>query len=123
MTLAGSLACQLFLKHCVRKMAKKSSNTEKNDCLQKLEVLSRFAVPTILPDGNGGFTPCPQLLTEDEAIRFLRLDSIDVEDPANTLKYYRQKGLLRATQVGKCIRYRRVELEKLLDKLTDINPR
>lgn len=79
--------------------------------------------PAVLPDGNGGFTPCPELLTENEAIRFLRLDGIDVEDPANTLRYYRKKGLLQATQVGKCIRYRRIELERLLERLTEVNPR
>jgi hypothetical protein len=77
----------------------------------------------VLPDGNGGFTPCPELLTEDEAIRFLRLDNINTEVPSNTLRYYRNKGLLRATQVGKCIRYRRIELEKLLERLTEANPR
>ena len=64
-------------------------------------------------------SPCPELLTEPEAIRYLRLDLIDVEDPANTFRYYRNRGLLRATQVGKCVRYRRVEL----DRLTDVNPR
>ncbi|MCF7955257.1 MAG: helix-turn-helix domain-containing protein [Phycisphaerae bacterium] len=83
----------------------------------------RFIPPTVLPDGNGGFTPCPELLTEEEAIRFLRLDLISVEDSSGTLRYYRKKGLLRATQVGKCIRYRRIELEKLLEKLTEVNPR
>ena len=67
--------------------------------------------------------PCPELLTEKEAIRYLRLDGIDIEDPTGTLRYYRKKGLLRATQVGKCIRYRRIELERLLDKLTENNPR
>jgi len=66
---------------------------------------------------------CPELLTEEEAIRYLRLDVIDIEDPAGTLRYYRKKGLLRATQVGKCIRYRRIELERLLDRLTENNPR
>jgi len=79
--------------------------------------------PAVLPDGNGGFTPCPELLTDDEAIRFLRLDGINAENPANTLRYYRKKGFLRATQVGKCIRYRRIELEKLLERLTEANPR
>jgi hypothetical protein len=77
----------------------------------------------VLPDGNGGFTPCPELLTESEAIRFLRLDGINIEDAGNTLRYYRRRGLLRATQVGKCIRYRRIELERLLDRLTEANPR
>lgn len=32
--------------------------------------------PSALPDGNGGFTPCPQLLTEDELIRYLRIPEI-----------------------------------------------
>ena len=83
----------------------------------------QLMTPVVLPDGNGGFTPCPELLTEDEAIRFLRLDGINAENPANTLRYYRKKGFLRATQVGKCIRYRRIELEKLLERLTEANPR
>jgi hypothetical protein len=67
--------------------------------------------------------PCPELLTEEEAVRYLRLDLIDVDDPAGTLRYYRNRGLLRGTQVGKCVRYRRIELERLLDRLTDSNPR
>ena len=83
----------------------------------------KFISPAVLPDGNGGFAPCPELLTKDEAIRFLRLDNINTEIPSNTLRYYRKKGLLRATQVGKCIRYRRIELEKLLERLTEANPR
>ena len=66
---------------------------------------------------------CPELLTEKEAARYLRLDEVGIEDPGGTLRYYRKKGLLRATQVGKCIRYRRIELERLLDKLTEVNPR
>jgi hypothetical protein len=34
-----------------------------------------------------------------------------------------RKGLLKATQVGKYIRYRRVELENFLAKITEENPR
>ena len=83
----------------------------------------KFITPAVLADGNGGFTPCPELLTKEEAIRFLRLDGIDIENPGNTLTYYRKKGLLRGTQVGKRIRYRRIELERLLDRLTESNPR
>lgn len=32
--------------------------------------------PAVLPDGNGGFTPCPDLLTEDELIRYLRISDV-----------------------------------------------
>ncbi len=53
----------------------------------------------------------------------MRLDGIKTKDSANTLRYYRRKGLLRATQVGKSIRFRRIELERLLEELTETNPR
>ncbi|MCG3132883.1 MAG: hypothetical protein FLDDKLPJ_03749 [Phycisphaerae bacterium] len=74
----------------------------------------------VLPDGNGGFDPCPELLTEGEAVRYLRLDTTGVRDPRQSLRYYRERGLLRATKVGRCLRYRRVELERLLERLTDL---
>jgi hypothetical protein len=74
------------------------------------------STPHVLPDGNGGFLPCPELLTEEEAIRYLRL-SAD-RNPARTLRYYREKGLLRATTVGRHLLYRRVELEAFLARLT-----
>ena len=35
--------------------------------------LASPVAPAVLPDGNGGFTVCPELLTEEELIRFLRL--------------------------------------------------
>jgi len=94
----------------------KNRVSESNDrgFLETPKGFSDLITPTVLPDGKGGFVPCPELLTEEEAIRYLRLDAIKVEDPAGTLRYYRKKGLLRATQVGKSIRYRRVELERLL---------
>lgn len=68
-------------------------------------------------------TPCPELLTEEEAIRYLRLDETGVADPARSLRHYRERGLLRATQVGRRLRYRRVELDRALDRLTEENPR
>ena len=63
--------------------------------------------------------PCPELLTQDEAIRFLRLDVDGPRDPGKTLRYYREKGLLRATQVGKRLRYQRKELLEFLDRPTE----
>jgi len=77
----------------------------------------------ILPGPNGQYQPCPELLTEAEAIRYLRLDTIGIGDPAATLRRYRENGLLRGTQVSKKIFYRRIELEKFLEKVTEDNPR
>ena len=113
---------QIPCGNMVFEMKTQGANKDRKQAEQPT-VFADLVMTAVLPDGNGGFTPCPELLTEREAIRFLRLDDISVEDPANTLRYYRKKGLLRATQVGKCIRYRRVELERLLNRLTEANPR
>ena len=61
---------------------------------------------------------CPELLTKDEAVRYLRLDVDGPKNPVETLRHYREKGLLHGTQVGKRLLYRRVELERFLDKQT-----
>lgn len=74
--------------------------------------------PEVLPDGNGGFVQCPYLLTEAEAILFLRLDKQRAA-AVNTLSHYRERKLLRATILGKNRFYTRPELEHFLDVLTD----
>jgi hypothetical protein len=71
----------------------------------------------VLPDGNGGFTPCPPLLTEEEAIRFLRLDGQKAK-PKNTLQHYRERGILKATIIGKNLFYTRKSLVEFLDRVT-----
>jgi hypothetical protein len=68
-------------------------------------------------------TPCPELLTEAEAIRYLRLDTIKISDPSATLRAYRKRGLLKGTQVSKAIFYRRCELDAFLERQTTENPR
>ena len=73
-----------------------------------------ITAPVILPDGKGGFTPCPELLTESEACLYLRLDEDGSSNPKRTLKYYRDKGQLIAIKVGKKNRYRRQDLENFL---------
>ncbi len=77
--------------------------------------------PTWLP-GNPP-TPCPELLTEEEAIRYLRLDTVDIRNRKATLRRYREQGLLRGTQVSKRVFYRRVELERFLASITENNHR
>lgn len=59
-------------------------------------------------------TPVPDLLTEEDAIRFLRLDDGTTKHPATTLEYYRSEGLLRGTRVGKRLRYLKSELLNFL---------
>jgi len=73
--------------------------------------------------GPEGPEPCPELLTEIEAIRYLRLDTIKIQHPEATLRRYRDMGLLRGTQVSKGVFYRRIELDRLLERLTEENKR
>ena len=74
-----------------------------------------YVSPSFFPDGK---TRVPDVLTEPEAIRFLRLDICGSKNPPATLKYYRDKGLLRATRLSKRNCYTRTELLRFLDELT-----
>ena len=76
-----------------------------------------FTIP--LPDGNGGFTPCPELMTEEEAIRFLRLNTLGVIKPANTLRYYREKKKLHATKIGNRNFYTRRACIEFMENMTE----
>jgi hypothetical protein len=74
--------------------------------------------PTPLPDGAGGYSPCPALLTEDEAIRYLRLDTIGRKDPSKTLQFYRERGLIKPTRISNVNFYMRSELDTFLVTMT-----
>lgn len=65
--------------------------------------------------------PVPDLLTEEEAIKFLRLDDGGTKHPATTLEYYRSEGLLKGTRVGRRLRYLKSELLNFLDTQTQKN--
>jgi len=65
-----------------------------------------------LPSGR----PAPVLLTEGEAIELLRLDTIDIKHPADTLRRYRESGLLRGTKIGLKIFYSLPELLSFIDR-------
>ena len=67
--------------------------------------------------------PCPGLLTEEEAVRYLRLDTISISKPSVSLRRYRKRGLLRGTQISKRIFYRRIELDRFIERATDRNSR
>ena len=53
----------------------------------------KLEIASVMPDGNGNFTFCPELLTEDELIQFLRIQQIsnskDHHNVVEHLKRYR----------------------------------
>lgn len=69
-----------------------------------------FAV--FLPNGK----PAPFVMTQAEAIHFLRLDNI--KHPENTLAYYQAKGLLHGTFIGKRRFYMVTELVEFAKRVT-----
>jgi hypothetical protein len=59
-------------------------------------------VPAVLPDGDGGFTPCPELLTEDELIRYLRIREVsNGGDPHNVVENLKRMHDLTCIHVCK----------------------
>ena len=71
---------------------------------------------SILSDGQGSYQPAFELMTESEAVKFLRLD--DQANPSLTLRYYREQKKLRATHIGKTLKYSRKELQSFIDAMT-----
>jgi hypothetical protein len=66
--------------------------------------------PVYMPDGS----IMPELLTEQEACIFLRIDM--ESNPTRTLKYYRDKGQLRAVKIGTNLLYPKQELLSFIPK-------
>ena len=78
-----------------------------------------IALVEAMPDGKGGWQPVPALMTEEEVVRFLRLDTEDGADPAQTLARYRNAGQLVAIKVGRWNRYRRQDVEDFLARKSE----
>lgn len=63
----------------------------------------------------------PDLMTPVEAAMFLLLDEDHSPRSARrTLDYYRDQGLLKATKIGRRVRYLKIELEEFLKKKTEL---
>ena len=60
---------------------------------------NKYFTLSVLPDGTGDFTPCPELMTEEELIRYLRIPQIsnskDHHNVIEHLKRYRDLPRIR----------------------------
>lgn len=57
--------------------------------------------------------------TAEEVVVFLRLDQTGIKDPLLSLRYYRERGLLRGVKIGLKLRYRQTDLLDFLDRLAE----
>ena len=76
-----------------------------------------------MPDGKGGYMPAPEIMSEAEVIRFLRLDESGAKHPKETLRRYRKKFGLKAVQLGKSVRFPLQEVCVFIKLLSEKNPR
>ena len=67
------------------------------------------------PDGR----PVPEVLNEQEAIEFLRLDD-GPKHPEVSLQYYRSEGLLKGVKIGRKLRYTKTELLRFLERISEL---
>ena len=81
--------------------------------------MTEFPPIIFMPNGQ----PAPLLMTENEAIKFLRIDTVDIKHPNATLRRYRDCGLLRTVQISKTALYPLAELQKFIARKTEEDPR
>lgn len=73
-----------------------------------------------MPSGR----PAPPLLTTQELIEILRIDTAGVKFPQSTLERYRRlyPSTLRPVQVSRKVFYRLRDALELIDRLAEANP-
>ena len=69
-----------------------------------------------MPDGR----PAPWVMVEDDVIKFCRLDKVGLGEPRNTLRYYREKGTLKATRIRRGTVYTMPSVLEFLETLTNL---
>lgn len=75
----------------------------------------------MMPDGKGGWMPVPPTLTEDEAIRYLRLDTLlKLKNPHKTLERYRAEGHLESCCISNTNFYTPELLQRFKAKMADL---
>lgn len=70
--------------------------------------------PIYMGDG----TVVPELMLEEELVKFLRMRELGIKNPKNTLRYYRERGILRPCRIGGRNAYTRRAALEFLEKLT-----
>ena len=79
----------------------------------------QLITPVVLPDGNGGFTPCPDLMTEEELIFFLRISQISGSiDHHNTIEHLKRVRNLPRIHICNKTLYPREAILKWVERET-----
>lgn len=79
--------------------------------------MSSVIRPICMPDGKGGMMVAPELMTEEEAIRFLRFRDIGVKNPSRGLSHLRHSGKLGCVRQSRRSLYPLNELLRYISEL------
>ena len=72
-----------------------------------------------MPDGNGYFTPCPELLTEDELVLFLRIAEVtSSRDHHNVIEHLKRYRGLPRIHICNSVLYPMEAIRKWIEKET-----
>ena len=79
----------------------------------------KLDIAAVMPDGNGGFTPCPELLIEDELIKFLRIPQIsNSKDHHNVIEHLKRYRDLPRIQICNKVLYPTQAIREWIEKET-----
>jgi hypothetical protein len=88
--------------------------------------VGKYCAPELTIVAPNAWPPRPasfgDLLTPVEAAQYLRLDEMGHHSPKSamrTLNYWRDRGELKATKYARCVWFRRVELDRFLERKTE----
>ena len=111
---------QISCRNMVFEMKTQGANKDRK-WPERPRVFPDLMTPAVLPDGNGGFMPCAELLTEEELIIFLRIPHV-----SNSKNYHnvienlkRMHGLPRIHICGKPLYPREAINEWIKNKTTN----
>jgi len=80
-----------------------------------------FSAPSVLPDGDGGFVPCPELMTEDELICFLRIPEISgSQNYHNVIEHLKKVRRLPRIHICHKVLYPKKAVLEWVEKETDV---
>jgi len=86
---------------------------------QRPDVFLDLMTHPVLPDGNGGFKPCPDLLTEEELILFLRIPQIsNSNDHHNVIEHLKRVRRLPRIHICNKTLYPKKAIEKWVEQET-----
>jgi hypothetical protein len=85
------------------------------------ELFPELVLAAVLPDGNGGFVLCKELLTEEELIHFLRIPQISsAKDYHNVVENLKRLRRLPRIYICNKTLYPRKAIEKWIEQQTTI---